>query len=958
MHAHFLRKLAITALSSSLLVLPFSSIPAQAATLAKHAPVVKWSRGELAAALMASFHLSPSAIGPVFRDVTTKTPNTTAIETVTGDQLMQGVTPFTFAPNRFATQIDLLAALENELGLKDSVSLLQKRPVVRMNTSIPTSDWGVIDAALTLHLISASRTSVFDPYAPISSALFAREAAIAKKITATQVAAVADSAANSAWIGFPYWENASQNLNVGGSISQIAYQVENGELVLPGLATLTASQGTLSSSGAYLAPNTPGIATVTATVNGTAISQSLALSIYAPDQLSFASATPSVMKAGQAISITANVLSPNPSDLSSQVTDPADSGRTLTLTTTGPTGITSSLQAQDNAGQATFTFRPRIAGTYTLSLTAPGLSTSATTIQASLGPVATASLLLPTQQITYGQSVPVSVYLQPKTALPLPTYLPVSLSTRGSAQVQSVVSSVYTYAAEQPGGTAVGTISGDATGPATVVLSTPGLGFATATTSATGISSGTLVASVSQTALSAGSNVPVSAQLTQANGQPAPAGIPVDFTPVAPDGEEGLLATRSESNDVEAYTNSHGVASASLADQYMSGTYTLSVTASGYNTANTTYQISADPAVKLDAVIAPSPFLMDGHSAQVSVAAVDRFGNPVPGFSIPVHVAFAGHDGHMTVQATTVSGQGNVATVTAGALRGQNQVIVTSSAFPGQVVRLPMIVITNPVQLIQGKGTWATYNVYGAMGAAAMIQEMKAEGMTHLYLETAASGAGFYGQLPLDRIVDLAHQAGIAVITWSYAALDNLSSDEAAAKEALDFRTRLGSSTDGYTGDFEQNLNANSIVSYSAFIRHIIGPQGLYVATIYPPQTGYATPYAALAPYVTAFAPMDYWHGKEQDYTFAQVYSYITDSITEIHQAAPGIPIEVIAEAYDIWSNSGVGAYNPSAIEEEAAMLGAQQGGAVGISFYDLQTISPSQAVALTLPYPLPTVSK
>lgn len=952
MHSSLIRKVGLLFVCSSLLVLPISTASAQAATLQPASR--NWSRSELADALMTNLHLTPSSIGPIFHDVSSRTPDATAIETVTGDLLMQGVGPFTFAPNRLATQIDLAQALENALGLKDTVSLLKSRPLTRDATAIPTVDWGIVDAALQLHLLPTPGGNL-SPNAPVTTALFQHALAMEKATSPAQVAAVADSVANAAWVGFPYWENASQSLNVGTSIAQIAYEVENGELVLPGQATLTASTGTLTASGAYTAPEKPGVSTITATVDGTNITQTLPLLIYAPDQVSFASDTASVMTVKQKVQITGNVLSQNPNDLANQVIDPADSGRKMTLTITGPNNQVTVVSAQDDAGQAVFSFTPTTPGLYSMRLAANGLPAISDPLQVAAQPIATASLHAASADVTYGQSVPVSVYLQPIGQQTLPAYLPITLAATGSGSLQSVVQSVYTYAAEQAGGTPVAAISGGASpGPTTISISTPGNAFVSSTTSNTGILTGSIAATVPAAALPAGSDVTVSATLTLANGKPAPAGVEVYFTPVAPDGEEGLLSTRSEDNYADALTNSAGVATVQLADQYMSGVYSLSVSANGYSTDNTSYRITAGPAVKLDAVIAPSPFLLDGHSAHISVAAVDRYGNPVPGFALPVHISFTGHDGYMTLGNRHVVGQGIVATVTAGAGRGQDQVDVASAAFPGQVIRLPMIVITNPIQLLEGKGTWATYNVYGAMGAQAMIKEMKAEGMTHLYLETAASGAGFYGQLPLDRLVDAAHQAGIAVITWSYAALQDVQADESSAQAALDYQTRLGSTTDGYTGDFEQNLNSAAMQSYSAFIRKVIGPNGLYVATIFPPQDGYATPLSTLAHYVTAFAPMDYWHGKEQDYTFGQVYSYVANSISEIEQAAPHVPIEVIAQAYDIWSNSGTGVYNPSAIEEEAAIMAAQASGAQGISFYDLQTLSASQAVALSLPYPLP----
>lgn len=950
------RKIWAAVLSVSLVGIMGPILPAQAAVgLAPGAPL---SRGQLAEALMQTYNLTASSVGPIFRDVLPTSPYSTAIETVTGDLLMKGVSEFSFAPNLPATRLDLASALVNQLGLKDTVKLIDTSPPVGDANQIPTSDWGIVDAALQLHLLTPNAQGDFAPNGPVTSDTYASATEAEQATSAAQVSAVANQAANAVWIGFPYWENASQSVNVGTTIQQIAYQVEGGadsELVLPGLATLTTTAGTLGAGGSWTAPDQPGLATITAQADGTNITQSLPMDVYEPTALQFDQSNPSKLVKGQQVTVTGDVMSPNPIDLSTRTIDTADNARVLTLTVVSPSGQASQYTSADNTGQSTFSFTPQMTGTYQLTLSSQGLPSVSDIWQVTSAPLALASVSVGEANITYGQTVPVAVYLAPTAGVTLPAYMPIVVTENGAGNLTNVAASIYTPAAEMPGGTIIAQLTGGPTlGPAPVTVSTPGDAFASALASVNVTASGSITAAVPSNAQPAGASVEVSATLQLANGKPAPAGIAVYFTPTAPDGEEGLLATRSEYNSAVAYTDSEGVATTSLADQYMSGTYSLSVSANGFTDANTSYQVIPGPAVKLDAVIAPSPFIMDGQSANVNVSAVDQYGNPVPGFSMPVQVAFRGLDGQFKQTATAVDGQGTVGSVTAGAVRGEDQVSVSSTAFPGQVMNLPVMVITKPDQIIEGKGTWATYNVYGALGAQGMINAMKADGITHLYLETAASGAGFYGQLPLDRIVDLAHQNGIAVITWTYAALWNVPSDEADAQASLTYKTRLGSMTDGYTGDFEENLSPSAMQQYSAFIRGVIGPDQPYVATIYPPQDGAGTPLSTLTPYVNAFAPMDYWHGMEQDYTFGQVYDYVTTSMKDIQAAAPSVPIEVIAETYDMWSGTGTGLYNPSGVEEEAAMLAASNGGAKAISFYDLRTMSAQQAEVISrLPYPI-----
>lgn len=750
-----------------------------------------------------------------------------------------------------------------------------QKPLLSDVNTIPRKDWGIVDLALQLNLLSSNAKNAFLPFASITQTSFSMAVNSQKNVSAHAIARMANAVANSVWIGFPYTENASQQVNIGTKIPQIAYQVQNGELVLPGSATLFASSGTIGPNGSYTAPNSPGIDTVTAEVVGTSVTQSMNFQVYDPQSLSFSKNMPAVMGMGVTSTLVGNVISPDPSNPSSFTVDPADAGCMLTLAVTDPFGNTVTIQATDQAGKASFQWTPTAVGDYTLILNSPGLPSVSSSIQV-IAPVSGSSLAIQNTSISANQSTPVSLSLNPGTASTLPSVLPIYLQVSGSGSLKNVVSSVYTAAAEQPGGAVVGALVGGTTpGTATVTASSPGNVIQSVYTSANVQGLGTIQAIAPSQSGVAGSTVTVSAKLTLANGNPAPSGVTVSFTPITPDGEMGLLSTKCEVNSATATTNAQGVAVAQLPDQYMAGTYSLSVTANGYSSANTSYSMRPGRPVRLDAVVSPSPFVTAGKTVQVVAAAVDAYGNPIPTTTLPVNVTFQGKDGTFKQTATKITGRSSIGNFTAGSTVGSDQVTITSRLFPGQRVTLPIKVLTNPAQILEGKGTWATYGMYAALGAKGMISAMKKEGITHLYLETAVSGAGFYGQLPLDRIVNLAHQAGIAVINWTSPSLQNLQVDEANAQAAMAYQTRMGSSTDGYTGDFEENLSAQAMGSYSKFIRHLIGPNMPYIATIFPPQDQRGTPLGVLAKYVTAFAPMDYWHGLEQNYTFSQIYHYV-----------------------------------------------------------------------------------
>lgn len=928
-----------------------TTLPSFAAAPPPHGPV---TRATLALNLVHSLKLSEASEGPWFRDVSSKTPAAHAIETVTGDGLMQGTSTFTFSPNRPASRLDLARALVGALGLTDTAQADTKAPPVTDAKTIASSDYGIVDLALALHLMSPSHGQ-FAPRSPVSWGLWRSAWQKEQSTSSVATAKVADGEANALWMGFPYFVHGSTDIS-SGQKEDLATQVESGEWVLPGSVDWASSCGTLTKTynatgktdvEVFTAPQGPASCYVTATIPGTTIHQSLTFKIWAASGL--AMTPPPVVTQGHKVTVTADVVGLSPTGDGTTTTDLGDNDRALTLTISGSVSSSTTITAKDHGGVAHFTWTPPSSGTYSMSLSSHGLPTVSGTSQVTSSPVATAELSSGQNTLTYGETTPLTLSLSPAGAgLSGVSSLPISVSVQGNASLQNVDSTVSVSSAETSTGTPVATVvGGPSPGHALVTVSSPEDAFSPVTTNLTVSPEGTISVGPIPTQ-HAGATVKASATLSG-----APAGTKVTFTPVAPDGEEGLLATHSTVNSATATTNAEGVASISLADQYMSGTYTLDVAALGYQDVHTQYTIDPGPAVKMEAAVAPSPFIDQGHSAHLSVAAVDQYGNPVPGVTIPIVTHLQGKGARYTITRSSVVGQGSVGTITAGKKPATLDLTVHTPAFGGETETLPVRVITSPLQLLQGKGTWATYGVWSQLGAKKLIRDMKAQGMTHLYLETAASGYGFYGQLPLDRVVDAAHDAGIAVITWNYDALWNVPQDEAAAKSSTDYRTRLGSGTDGFTADLEENLTTSAVGHFSQYVRQLLGPESPYVATIYPPQSHVGTPLKTLARYADALAPMDYWHAQERDYTYQSVYNYVAESVKEIRSQVPNVPIEVIAETYDMFSGSERGDYNPAPMEDEAAVEAATDAKASSISFYDLATETNDEASLISsMPYP------
>ena len=913
------------------------------------------TRVQFAQDLVTGLKATETSHGPYFQDVPKGLQQWDAIETATGMNWMSGVSTFQFAPNRPVTRLEEAQALVAALGLTFAAQQMTGVPEVSDASQIPAQDDGIVGVALSLGLVPAVN-GAFDPGGTVTASQLKTNLATEQAVTPAQIGTVTAPLAQSLWVGIPWYApTQSQDLTPGGTV-QLADEISDGELVLPGPVTYTASCGTLESNfntlgGKYdqifTAPNRPSSCTVTGTIPGTSLSASVTLNAYQSNALGFPSSTPQMTTVGQKLDLSGEVLSPNPTGSAGELVDAADAGTALSLSVTSPTSATTVLSSTDQAGVATFAWTPTTVGTYTFTLSAPSDSANLPSVSAQIevtaSPALTAQGMLGASTLTYPGSTSLSLGLTPDSAsagTDIPSQVPVRVtvqSANGSVNLSQTVASVSLAAAEATGGTPVVTVdAGQTPGSDVLTITSPEDLFAPVTEDVTVNPSGTMTVTVPSSAQPAGSDVSLSATLTG-----APAGTTVSFTPTAPDGETGLLSTKSEVNSATAQTNASGVATASLPDQYMSGTYQVQVDAPGYAQVTSDYTIDPGTAVAMEAVLAPSPFIRAGASAAVSVSPVDQYGNPVPGVTVPVQVHLMGPDGRYTSSAQSVTGEGTVGTIQAGSQPGKMTLVVSTPTFHHETLRLPVSVIVNPLQLIKGKGTWLTYGAWAALGTKAIIRQMKAQGMQYVYLETAASCCNFYGQLPLDRFVDAAHDAGIAVITWNYDALTNLRADEASAQQALAYRTRLGSGTDGFTADLEQNLSANAVGSFSQYVRGLLGPDGLYVATIYPPQNRFNTPLKVLSQYVNAFAPMDYWHGLAEEYTYTQVYQYIENSIHELEASVPDVPIQVIAETYDIYDNGSgpaEGIYSPTGYEEEAAIMAATQFGAQSISFYNLHT--------------------
>lgn len=264
----------------------------------------------------------------------------------------------------------------------------------------------------------------------------------------------------------------------------------------------------------------------------------------------------------------------------------------------------------------------------------------------------------------------------------------------------------------------------------------------------------------------------------------------------------------------------------------------------------------------------------------------------------------------------------------------------------GQLPPAPTVpAVRNPPTAIGGKGMWiweVSATDHGDVNA--IVSDAAAAGLRQLWIRVADSKNGFYNAAVLARLVPAAHQRGIAVIGWGFPYLFDPVADARWTEQAISWRAPDGGRLDGWAADVETSsegvaLSPQRVAVYLGEIRRA-DPGELLVATVFPPtdQQMSKYPFATMAPYVDAYAPMLYWG--------------CTQPVLDVNQALArlrplGPAVHVIGQAYDMGPYGGRrGA--PGADEIDAFMLAARQGGAVGASFWSWQAIDAVEWAAVS----------
>ncbi len=258
-------------------------------------------------------------------------------------------------------------------------------------------------------------------------------------------------------------------------------------------------------------------------------------------------------------------------------------------------------------------------------------------------------------------------------------------------------------------------------------------------------------------------------------------------------------------------------------------------------------------------------------------------------------------------------------------------------------------------QPMAGKGMWFTNYLGHHSDMASVVQAAKLAGITHLYAEVAISQFGLYGQNTLDRLLPLAHKAGIAVIGWVYPTLKDVATDVRLTQMVAQYLTPSGDRVDGIATDIEEADDSASVYTYGQLLRAVLGPDELLVAAVFHPYAQPYYPYAAIATSWNVIAPMDYWHSlPNHAYSQDDVRRFVSNALVTVQAAmmvggdATPLPMEELGQTYDMYTQDGTGAKDaPTGPEITADMQAAHTAGCIGVSYFEWQTATQAEWSAI-----------
>lgn len=224
-----------------------------------------------------------------------------------------------------------------------------------------------------------------------------------------------------------------------------------------------------------------------------------------------------------------------------------------------------------------------------------------------------------------------------------------------------------------------------------------------------------------------------------------------------------------------------------------------------------------------------------------------------------------------------------------------------------------------------GLGTWISiYSPSFKTNSARLAAGLAQRGVQTLFVETGnfRQRVDIVGARQLGRLIEAAHEQGIAVVGWYLPDFTNTARDLRRARAAINFRTAGGDRFDSFALDIESSIVRNTtlrnrrLLDLSARLRTGVGPD-YALGAIIPSPVGMKLlprywphfPYAALARTYDAILPMTYFTYRAG--TRAAVSRYVQTSVRTIRREGGDatVPIHVIGGIADRTNTSAAAAF-------------------------------------------------
>lgn len=234
---------------------------------------------------------------------------------------------------------------------------------------------------------------------------------------------------------------------------------------------------------------------------------------------------------------------------------------------------------------------------------------------------------------------------------------------------------------------------------------------------------------------------------------------------------------------------------------------------------------------------------------------------------------------------------------------------------------------------IAGKGMWIwLFPQVGGGDPSRIVREARRMGLTHLYVRSSSTTSGFKYLRDIDRIVPVAHAAGLKIIAWDFPRLVDPNADADRIARVISHVTPGGGRVDGVAADLETASEGVKLTAARAmqFSRRLAQLRPDAFRVLVPPRPSPAMqrhyPYQIIR-YYNAVAPMVYWITRDPLATVHATIMYLR----RFHK-----PVAPVGQAYDA-SIDGGPKLQPTGRTLEAFARQARKDGAVGISFWSWQ---------------------